>query len=265
MAKKKGICRNYGECELADNREIQEVESTDFVCSNPECGQELYEIPTPSSPVKWKYILLALVVLALVGGGAYFLLGSGGSQSEPTKISLSKQVGEMTVGAVDTLQAFVTPKGATPQLKWASNDTSVLTVENGVVKAVAPGTAKIGVQVVENKELKAFCEYTVKGSTGKNTPPAGKKTTTTPSPDWFDFGFGNYKGNMKNGVPHGEGNITITRTVTIDCNNMDGETITLHKGDKITRAEIRNGYLQSGYFTISGDERYVDGLNVRLE
>lgn len=70
---------------------------------------------------------------------------------------------------------------------------------------------------------------------------------------------------MKNGVPHGEGNITITRTVTIDCNNMDGETITLHKGDKITRAEIRNGYLQSGYFTISGDERYVDGLNVRLE
>ena len=39
MAIKKGVCKNYGECDLADERKIQEVDSADFVCE--ECGRPL--------------------------------------------------------------------------------------------------------------------------------------------------------------------------------------------------------------------------------
>ena len=37
------------------------------------------------------------------------------------------------------------------------------TVDNGVVSFHSKGNVKIGVQVNENKELKAFCDYTVEG------------------------------------------------------------------------------------------------------
>ena len=42
MAIKKGICKNFDNCSLADNNEIQEVDSTEFKCQ--ECGKDLHEL-----------------------------------------------------------------------------------------------------------------------------------------------------------------------------------------------------------------------------
>lgn len=59
--KRKGVCTNFGQCEKADNHEIQEVPLGDsFVCSNPGCGKELTEIKSrPSRKIYW----IASVVL----------------------------------------------------------------------------------------------------------------------------------------------------------------------------------------------------------
>ena len=42
MALVKGVCKNFGECDLADNKEVQEVDKTNFVCE--ECGKPLHPI-----------------------------------------------------------------------------------------------------------------------------------------------------------------------------------------------------------------------------
>lgn len=322
-------CLNYGECNKADAKEVIEIDALETLNGKPLCPyckkDTLEEIP--EGPVVRK-IIAAIIAVVVIVAGAYFLLGN-----DSTGISLSKNTGKLAVGENDTLQATLSPDNATAQLKWATSDTTIIKVVDGVVTAVSPGTAKVGVQVVENKKLKAFCEYTVTedgndkvDTTVSIVPPtsttlnvdssvtlSAKVTPKGNAVSWtssdesvasisadgkvtaikagnvditaqngdakdavkievknndetgYNFTFGTYKGGMRNGVPHGEGNITITKTVTIDCNNLEGETIILHRGDKISRAEIRNGYLQSGYFKIGNDERYVDGLNKRLK
>lgn len=75
MALKKGICKNYDNCSLADKREIQEVDSTEFKCT--ECQKELHEVKDEKRPPKTGpniplIIGAALLVIGL-GVGAYFL------------------------------------------------------------------------------------------------------------------------------------------------------------------------------------------------
>ena len=74
MALVKGICKNFGECDLADNKEIQEVDKTNFVCE--ECGKPLHPvdgvggggIKDPVGLPKMK--LYALIIAAILGVGA---------------------------------------------------------------------------------------------------------------------------------------------------------------------------------------------------
>ena len=66
MALVKGICKNFGECDLADNKEIQEVDKTNFVCE--ECGKPLHS--SLSSLLLWSFwvelALASILFLATV-------------------------------------------------------------------------------------------------------------------------------------------------------------------------------------------------------
>ncbi|KHD08958.1 hypothetical protein PN36_26070 [Candidatus Thiomargarita nelsonii] len=65
-----GVCKNYGDCQLADEKKPMSLESTNRIC--PDCGQPLYEIPS-SSPLWLKIsggILIFLVLI--VGGGVWW-------------------------------------------------------------------------------------------------------------------------------------------------------------------------------------------------
>lgn len=260
-----GRCTNImGKCSKALSKEIQEVDLANFVCSK--CGKPLTKVNgTPTKPDKGegnkgikmpvkktfgeKYGKMTMIIVAAIVAviaGAYFLL-SGGS-SKPTKgeipstgISLSKSTGELVVGENDTLQATLSPDNATAQLKWATSDTTVLKVVDGVITALSPGKAKVGVQVVENKTLKAFCEYTV------NKKPNEPKTVFG--------GTATLSGKT----------ITFLHAYTLDLQTMEGEVLSIGRGDRIKDAIIENGYLKGGYYVSStGDERYISGLNVKL-
>lgn len=63
-----------------------------------------------------------------------------------TGVSLSQSSLTMAVGETSTLEATVYPSNATNKnVAWSSSDASVVTVDNGQVTAVAPGTAEITV------------------------------------------------------------------------------------------------------------------------
>ena len=73
-------------------------------------------------------------------------------------ISLNFNEYTMVKGTTVTLEAIVFPSNATETVKWESVDTSVATVENGIVKAVGNGTTTI---VASASYGGVFCQITV--------------------------------------------------------------------------------------------------------
>ena len=121
-----------------------------------------------------------------------------------TGVSLDKTELSLTVGGTETLTATVAPDNATDKtVTWTSSNPSVATVENGVVTAVAPGTAVITATTQDGNHT-ATCAVTVRpdippanpnyritveatqGGTVTADPTAAKAGTTvtlTPVPD----------------------------------------------------------------------------------
>ncbi len=81
----------------------------------------------------------------------------------PTNITLSRPSVEVEVGATATLAAVITPSNATGTITWVSEDSSIASVENGVITGVAIGNTTI---VASVGSLSAQCEVTVTAATG---------------------------------------------------------------------------------------------------
>jgi len=147
---------NIGNCEYANTGKPFEIaEGEELKCPNGCDGSMLVEV---NSGFNWKIIAGSVAAAALLGGGAYFAFSGGGEN-----ITLNKTTASVFEGDVDTLKAIVKPEDAGYTLRWASNNPDVATVDNGVVTFHSKGNVKIGVQVNEKKDLKAFCDYTVDG------------------------------------------------------------------------------------------------------
>lgn len=77
-------------------------------------------------------------------------------------VTLTPDKTTLNVGEKQTLTATVLPADATNKnVTWVSSDTSVATVENGVVTAIGKGTATITVTTADGNHT-ATCEVTVK-------------------------------------------------------------------------------------------------------
>lgn len=151
MALKKGICKNYGNCPLADNEEIQEVDSSEFFCTYEPCQKPLHEITPPPPPKKWIYIVIATIIIICGGLGAYFGFFRGSGES--VLLSLNKETIKLNVGDFDTLIVTVTtqPIDASVSVLFTSSDENVVQVDNnGLVKAISQGESSI-IVIAKNK------------------------------------------------------------------------------------------------------------------
>lgn len=94
-------------------------------------------------------------------------------------IAFDKIIKEMQVGSIETLKVICNPADTTDDItvEWSSSDTSVLSVENGVVKALKAGKATVTAKVGDKT---ANCEITVKDNeTSKNPADTGNGKTET--------------------------------------------------------------------------------------
>ena len=77
-------------------------------------------------------------------------------------VVLNKSEVEISKGKSEVLAATLLPEDATNKsLEWTSSDTSVATVENGVITGVAPGKATITVKTTDGSNLTATCDVRV--------------------------------------------------------------------------------------------------------
>lgn len=180
MALVKGVCKNFGECDLADNKEIQEVEKSNFVCE--ECGKPLHAIDGGGRKSgggkgpNGKLIALiagAVVAVGAIGGGIYALMGKKNTEKPAATMTLNHVSKTFCVGESDTLTATLAPESTQATFELKAQKNSAVMVENGIVKAVKEGSGKVLVMAIVGKDtLKALCDYTV----------VAAKTDTTAAP-----------------------------------------------------------------------------------
>ena len=89
-----------------------------------------------------------------------------------TGVTLDKETMNLTAGSTGTLTATITPANATNQnLTWTSDNEEVATVSDGVVSAVAAGTAHITVTTADGGKT-ATCVVTVTRRSSSSSRPS---------------------------------------------------------------------------------------------
>jgi len=278
MALKKGVCKNFGNCNLADNNEIQEVDSSEFRCQ--ECGKELYEYKEPPKPFPLKIILIIIAAIIIIGGGilAYFGLIKDRPLPlvESVLLSLNKEVIPLYVGESDTLTATVVthPADAVVSVFYMSENGNIAQVgDNGVVRAISKGDANIMVVAkMENGVADTvLVKVTIKESPldtvpspqpNKNEGKGGNNGSiqggysVSKSYGTYNLGWGLYKGAMEDGKPKDGiwGEIKVTQEYTIDLKDGRGSTLKVQRGDVIVNPKFKNGI-----FMLQGELHRTDG------
>lgn len=254
MALVKGICKNFGECDLADNKEVQEVDKTNFVCE--ECGKPLHSIDggvtgtgDGKGPNKKLIGIIAATVVGIgaIGGGIYALWpfggddGTSGGENEKIVMSLNHTSKVLKVGESDTLVASLSPADAEVTFIWqASKKSTAVEVIDSIVTAKEVGESKVQVKaVIGTDTLKAICAYKVEKvdvPIDAVRPPRPVDPSVPVNPP-----YGKYVGDRNaSGVPNGFGDVTFTKRKLVMGD------IYAEPGYKIRNGRFLNGKLQSG-------------------
>lgn len=117
----------------------------------------IHELPEYKTMTAEDVVVSGIVLFAERIDGV--VVGSIGSEETPS-IDIDKTAVTIPIEGTATITATTVPDDAT--VTWASDDTSVATVANGVVTGVAAGTAHITASItVDSETLTATCEVTV--------------------------------------------------------------------------------------------------------
>lgn len=223
-----GICLSDS-CPKCKDKTIQVITGRkEFVCE--ECGKQLREVPRPRT--KWekhgKKIIGGIVAVAVIGGaGAFFALG--GEKDEPRQKPVPVQVNQKGPGAdaVDEASDAVTaePGAGKAETNGAKAETNAAKAEANAAKAEAKP------EKAEAKPEKA--EPKVQNGYGT-----------------VNLGYGTYKGDVKNGKPHGHGTITYKASHKI----VASKDFVANPGDTY-EGDFRDGVVSGGigYWKHDGD------------
>lgn len=215
MAKIKGVCHNYDNCDMAADKVVQEVEKTNFVCE--ECGKPLYPVEDKGgikNPNQKRLITLiglivgVIIVIAGIACGIIFGVKSSRNKAEQRRIAAIEQAHLDSIAKVEA-DSLAAVKLAEEQAAEAAR-----------LEAEAAAAAEAARMVEEQ---------------AKNEK---KQAVATGSID-----YGKWSGAWKNGKPNGTGTMRYTKEHLID--SRDPQKRTAVKGDYII-GEFANGKLVQG-------------------
>ncbi len=167
-----------------------------------------------------------------------------------TGVTLDKTTAELEIGGTVTLKATVAPVDATDDsVTWKSSDAAVATVDaNGVVKAVAVGTATITVTTTDGAKT-ATCTVTVK-ETAKDTGYDKAEADFAPEK------IVSQTATTADGKTHKRFVIKVSEESVKDKNTV---IFTLSNGTETKQVESKNSYaaLSASGVTVTVEDGYV--------
>lgn len=204
MAKKKGVCHNYDDCELAEMRAVQEVDEFEFRCT--ECGKELTPVDgdegDPNKKKRLKMIAIAscaAVAVGAAGAGIWFALpGDEEPVLEPAvehntrvaavnvdanwavdnaSLDSLKDGDTIWVKANDNIDEAVQKAGVQPEVVL-DDSTSVAVVTPEVVTDVA----NIQVKTADGQQSATYVLALVKKPFGEEDPDSVRVGEPQPNP-----------------------------------------------------------------------------------
>ena len=212
-----GICLSDS-CTKCKDKTVQIITGRkDFVCE--ECGKPLREVPRPLTA--WekhgKKVIGGVAALAIIGGAtALFTLGGSNGKTDPSQVPTDSL-------PVDSGKTTHVQQKDTTNLKNKTADPNT----DNTTKETATSTA-------------------TKPEKEKNTQTGTNKVTSTETTQQngygtVNLGYGKYKGEIKNGKPHGHGTITFTSAHKI----VASKDFVAQPGDRY-EGEFREGVVSGG-------------------
>lgn len=216
-----GICLSDS-CPKCKDKTVQIITGRkDFVCE--ECGKPLREVPRPQTA--WekhgKKIIGGVAAVAIIGGAAAFFTLGGGEDKAPKKAPVTN---------TPTAQTDTTKKVATTEPEQTTEPAQTKETKT------TPETDK------KEKPTAPKVDNTEKEKKPHTISPSGNGT--------IKLGYGTYRGETKNGKPHGHGTITFTASHKI----VASKDFVAQPGDKF-EGEFREGNVSGGigYWYHDGD------------
>lgn len=248
MAKKVGKCINI-ECD--NYKQPVEVEpGEEFVC--PKCHQPLEEgvskPPTTPKPLM-KWLIVGLLAVAAIGAVVFLVLGTGSKKAKPadedTELTEPKDK--------DTENSDPKPatQSGSSQVENA-NDSIVYTRQDSILfglgkyeKGDVPVETTTPVPPKQGENVNGPKTKVKKGTCPMTTVANGKGTV--------NLGYGTYRGDLKNGKPHGYGKITYKKSTRI----VPSKDFVANPGDTF-EGEFRDGRISGiGYWSHGGNQTAV--------
>lgn len=216
MAKIKGICKNFDNCTKADANEVQEVESTEFVCA--ECGKPLEEVygsgpgtsTDPKGRKKLPLIIGGAVILAGLGAGGYFL--TSGNKDKKAEAERMERIAD--------------------SLRLAKEAENQQRIADSISFAEA--------------QMKAEQQRIADSIAAANQKPTqAQSSQTNSSTNWN--GVATYSGPMQGGKPNGfGGTLTFKSNYQLDLKDGNGTKLDIKAGETIVNTKFENGKLRQG-------------------
>lgn len=212
-----GICTNPS---CPNYRQKIPVERGDLICPNEDCKKPLSPCAPP--PVKknffqkWgKQITIVLAGIAILGGGGYF--GFHSWQEGKTR-----KAAELAL--MDSLRQDSIEKARLEAIAKAESDSlaRVQAVADSALKARQDSIDKARIDSLRLDSIEKAKADSIAKSKKRVGGGAGTKS----------LGYGTYKGEMKNGLPHGTGTLTFSTSHAIDSRDAKGRVA--EKGDYVS-------------------------------
>lgn len=312
MALKKGVCKNFENCTLADNQEIQEVDSSEYRCM--ECGKPLSEPDSkpPKHFPKWAKILIAVIVLAgLVTGGFFLFKSCDDSKVRITVISSDETMGTVKGSGKYEFNKLITIEANANEgyrfVSWDDNNMKnpreILTKEDRTYTAlfepapalpasvtinVVPSDESMGVvrgggifgsgdtikieaeakdgyrfiswndgnsenprEVITNRDQTFVAKFE---KDPKVVPPSGGGGT--PTECTIHYSFGKYVGELKNGIPEGNGTMYYNRHIQIAKHDTKNPPHFAEAGDYFVGSWGNGDIVVGRLYSKDGKEKY---------
>lgn len=217
--KVKGICRNIDGCELAAKKEVQEVDSENFVCK--ECGEPLYQVSAgrsggmnPQKKKKVKMLVILLIALLVIAGIviAIVMISRNAAEKEALEQEQAREharLDSIAKAEADSIEA----------IRFAEE------------QARMDSIAELERVLMEQARLDSI----------ENAKNQQKKQNQAVSQGSIDYG--KWSGSWKSGKPNGTGTMRYTKEHLID--SRDPQKRVAQKGDYII-GEFYEGKLIQG-------------------